>query len=357
MLLFRISALCVLFSLIAAPCCAKIYKYKKDGVWHYTDSPPREMLKESEEMIETGESAPAPTAGGTPLLTEYPARNAIEKATAATVAIKGSLGFGSGFFISKSGHILTNKHVVRTTESREKDEKKFFGRMEGEIEQIKKQFADEKKRLDSQAQKLEKLKSLAENEKTPLRKKSYEDEYTYRKKAYDEWLADYEKRLEQFHSEEKVYRDQRSEYDYGKVVGNLSRSFTIILADNTELHARLVATSSIHDLALLKLDGYQTPALKILDTPSLFPGLGLYAIGSPAKLTNSVTSGVFSGFENDFIQTNAQIYPGNSGGPLVTEFGAVVGINTFKKLTRKFEGLGFAIPIRKALQEFRSHLP
>jgi V8-like Glu-specific endopeptidase len=357
MLLYRIFVLCVLFLLLAVPCCAKIYKYKKDGVWHYTDSPLREMLKQSKEMIETGKSAPAPSPGGTPLLANYPARNAIEKATAATVAIKGGLGFGSGFFISNSGHILTNKHVVRTTGSQEKDEKQFFGRVEGEIDQIKKQFADEKKRLDSRAQKLKELKTLAENEKTASQKKSYEDEYTYRKKEYDEWLADYEKRLEQFHSEEKVYRDQRSEYDYGKVVGNLSRRFTVILADNTELHARLVATSNVHDLALLKLDGYQTPSLKILDTPSLFPGLGLYAIGSPAKLTNSVTSGVFSGFENDFIQTNAQIYPGNSGGPLVTKSGAVVGINTFKKLTRKFEGLGFAIPIRKALQEFKSHLP
>lgn len=357
MFLFRISVLCVLFSLIAAPCCAKIYKYKQDGVWHYTDSPPKEMLKQSEEMVETGKSAPAPTPGGTPLLTDYPARNAVEKATAATVAIKGSLGFGSGFFISRSGHILTNKHVVRTTDKQEKDERQFFGEVEGNIEQMKKGFDDEKKRLDSRAQKLKKLKALADNEKSPQRKKSYADEYAYRKKEYDDWLADYEKRLEQFESKEKVYREQRSQYDYGKVVGNLSRSFTIILADNTELHARLVATSSVHDLALLKLDGYRTPALKATDTSSLFPGLGLYAIGSPAKLTNSVTSGIFSGFENDFIQTNAQIYPGNSGGPLVTESGSVVGINTFKRLTRKFEGLGFAIPIRTALQEFKSHLP
>jgi S1-C subfamily serine protease len=315
------------------------------------------MLNKSKEMIETGKIAPSPIPARAPLLTGYPARSAIEKATAATVAIKGNLGFGSGFFISKYGHILTNKHVVRTTGSREKDERQFFGKLEGEIEQIKKQFTDEKNRLDSRSQQLQKLKSLAENEKARLRKKSYEDEYTYRKKEYDEWLSDYEKRLEQFHSKEKAYRDQRSEYDYSKVVGNLSRSFTIILADNTELHARLIATSTDHDLALLKLDGYQTPSLKIVDTHSLLPGQGLFAIGSPAKLTNSVTSGVFSGFEDEFIQTNAQIYPGNSGGPLVTEFGAVVGINTFKKLTRKFEGLGFAIPIRKALQEFRRHLP
>jgi S1-C subfamily serine protease len=58
-----------------------------------------------------------------------------------------------------------------------------------------------------------------------------------------------------------------------------------------------------------------------------------------------------------FIQTNAQIYPGNSGGPLVTADGRVLGINTFKRLTRKFEGLGFAIPIKVAIDEFAAHLP
>jgi serine protease Do len=74
-------------------------------------------------------------------------------------------------------------------------------------------------------------------------------------------------------------------------------------------------------------------------------------------LQNSVTSGVYSGFEQGFIKTNAQIYPGNSGGPLVCSEGRVLGINTFKMLTHKFEGLGFAIPIETALKEFSTYLP
>lgn len=57
------------------------------------------------------------------------------------------------------------------------------------------------------------------------------------------------------------------------------------------------------------------------------------------------------------MQINAQIYPGNSGGPLVTAQGRVLGINTFKTLTLKFEGLGFAIPIETALREFGLLLP
>ena len=82
----------------------------------------------------------------------------------------------------------------------------------------------------------------------------------------------------------------------------------------------------------------------------------VFAVGSPARLQNSVTSGVFSGFEQGFLQTNAQIYPGNSGGPLVTEKGRVIGINTFKKITHKFEGLGFAIPVTVIWREFEDYL-
>jgi len=52
----------------------------------------------------------------------------------------------------------------------------------------------------------------------------------------------------------------------------------------------------------------------------------------------------------------ARIYPGNSGGPLVSEEGEVLGVNTFKKLTCQYEGLGFAIPVQAALKEFGRYL-
>ncbi len=73
-------------------------------------------------------------------------------------------------------------------------------------------------------------------------------------------------------------------------------------------------------------------------------------------LRNSVAKGVVSGFEVIFVKTGAKSYPGKSGGPLITEDGKVLGINTFKKLTRKFEGLGFAISIDTALSEFKDFL-
>ena len=73
-------------------------------------------------------------------------------------------------------------------------------------------------------------------------------------------------------------------------------------------------------------------------------------------LGDSVSSGVVSGYDNDYIRTDAKIYPGNSGGPLINAEGKVVGINTLKLITHKFEGMGFAIPVRRAFQDFNKYL-
>ncbi len=135
-------------------------------------------------------------------------------------------------------------------------------------------------------------------------------------------------------------------------LAGLNQNFTIYLADNTPLYAYVVEISDNHDLALLKVDGYTTPFLTPGHPFASAQGDPVYAIGNPVKLRNSVTSGVVSGFQGSFVKTNAQIYPGNSGGPLVTAQGRVIGINTFKRLTHKFEGLGFAISITVAMDEF-----
>lgn len=357
MIVLRTALLLMAFLLLSSPCSAKIYKYQKDGVWYYTDSPPKEQVEKSEEIIETGKTAPQPSAGGTTLLKGHIARNTIEKAAAATVAIKTAMGYGSGFFISTSGHIITNKHVIRTTANQTKQVNKFFNKVDSRVEDIEKGLADEKKRMAQYQQELKELKRMAENERDAARKKSFEDEYNFRLKEYNKWKKDYNKRKKKFESQRSQYRTDRGEYSYRNSVANLSRSFTITLVDDTELYVRLLATSKKHDLALLKLDGYTTPALQPGSPYQLAQGDPVYAIGNPAKLRNTVTSGIFSGFEGNFIQTNAQINPGNSGGPLIDPEGQVLGINTKKKVGATLEGLGFAIPIQTALREFSAHLP
>jgi S1-C subfamily serine protease len=352
-----ILVLSAVFLTAVPPCIAKIYKFKKDGVWYYTDTPPKEMLKESEVMVESGKAPAAPSTGRSLLLKDHHARNAIEEAAAATVAVKTALGYGSGFFISDAGHIVTNKHVVRTLETQARKVDTFFDDVDNRLGNIEKRFAEEQERLNDYAAKLDRLRTTADAERDRTRKQSYENEYNYRKKEYESWKADYEKRKKKFEAEKRKYQSGKGNYEYNSSVANLSRSFTIVLVDNTELYVHLVAVSQKHDLALLKLDGYQTPALTPGMPRQLAQGDPVYAIGNPAKLRNTVTSGIFSGFAGSFIQTNAQINPGNSGGPLIDPAGRVLGVNTKKKVGNAIEGLGFAIPIHTVLKEFGSHLP
>lgn len=343
--------------LAVMPCSAKIYKYQKNGTWYYTDTPAEDMPDNSQELETSSQARTRQTKGGRQLLAGFATSNAIERAAAGTIFIKTAFGSGSGFFISDQGHIITNKHVVRVNERASATSDIQFNQVEKRLAEAEEQFANEQRQLRDYLEQLASLARRAESENRPDAKQYYAREHAQRMEYYRQWQADYQKRLERFEEKRKEFEAKRSGYDYSRTVADLAQSFTITLADSSQHYVRLIATSAEHDLALLKLDGYRTPALRPVSAQTLAQGDPVYAIGSPARLQNSVTSGVLSGFEGGYIQTNAQIYPGNSGGPLVTAEGHVLGINTFKRLTRKFEGLGFAIPIHVAIEEFAPHLP
>ena len=349
----------VIMALLILPTAssAKIYKFQKDGNWYFTDTPPEDMPKDSQEMAESGRPAAPSTRGGAALLQNYPARNPIEKAAKATVAIKTTLGYGSGFFISSTGHIITNKHVVRILKQQAKQIDDYFSQVDDRADAIEKQFDAEQRRLDDYQKRLDELQKAAENEANPSAKKSYEDEYRFRKQELDRWKANFHQRKQTFKSQYNQYESKRGDFEYDRSVAALAQTFTVILVDDTQLYAHLVAISENHDLALLKVDVHQTPMLQPGSAYGLAQGDPVYAIGNPAQLRNTVTSGIFSGYEGSYIQTNAQISPGNSGGPLIDPQGNVLGVNTKKKYGGAFEGLGFAIPIEIALREFSSHLP
>ncbi len=133
------------------------------------------------------------------------------------------------------------------------------------------------------------------------------------------------------------------------------------------LDAKLVGEDKDSDLALLKVEGHNFPTLPLGTNRSAHPGQLVVAIGSPSGLQNSVTMGVVSSVWRQadpekpmvYLQTDAPINPGSSGGPLVDLDGYVVGLNTFI-LTESggSEGLGFAIPadaIRFVYQELRKY--
>lgn len=121
------------------------------------------------------------------------------------------------------------------------------------------------------------------------------------------------------------------------------------------LEATLIGTHKESDLALLKVEAHGLPSLALASTRPVYPGELVLAIGSPAGLEGSVTLGMVSSVWRQpdpdlplvYIQTDAAINAGNSGGPLIDLDGNVIGLNTFI-LSRGggSEGLGFAIPAR-----------
>src|SRR5204863_27059 len=108
------------------------------------------------------------------------------------------------------------------------------------------------------------------------------------------------------------------------------------LGDHREYKAKVVGLDPRTDVALLKIEGSNLPALPFGDSDRLEVGEPVMAIGNPFGLEQTVTSGIVSAKErfigsgpyDDFIQTDASVNPGNSGGPLVDTRGTLVGINT-----------------------------
>jgi len=129
------------------------------------------------------------------------------------------------------------------------------------------------------------------------------------------------------------------------------------LGDHSEHEAEVIGLDPRTDVALLKIDARNLPALPFGDSDRLEVGESVMAIGNPFGLEQTVTTGIVSAKErfigsgpyDDFIQTDASVNPGNSGGPLVDTRGTLVGINTaIFSQTGGSVGIGFAIPVNLA---------
>jgi S1-C subfamily serine protease len=136
-----------------------------------------------------------------------------------------------------------------------------------------------------------------------------------------------------------------------------AQGISVSLNDNRRFSASLVGTYPAADLAVLKIDGTQLPALKFADSDDSEVGDWVLAVGNPYNLSSTVTAGIISAKGRDiniinnrnaiesFIQTDAAINPGNSGGALVSTEGEVIGINTaIYSRSGGYSGYGFAIP-------------
>ena len=131
----------------------------------------------------------------------------------------------------------------------------------------------------------------------------------------------------------------------------------VTLADKRELKAKVVGLDKRSDVAVVKVQGSNLPAIKVGDVSQLRVGEWVIAIGSPFGLENTVTAGIVSAKQRDtgdylpFIQTDVAINPGNSGGPLINMRGEVIGINSqIYSRSGGYMGISFSIPMDEAMR-------
>ncbi len=138
-----------------------------------------------------------------------------------------------------------------------------------------------------------------------------------------------------------------------------AKTVTVTLSDHREFAAKVLGSDKASDIAVLKIDAHGLPTVRVGNSDQLHVGDYVLAIGAPFGLEETATAGIVSATERSlpggsyvpFIQTDAAVNPGNSGGPLFDSAGAVVGINS-QIYTRSggYQGVAFAIPINVAEQ-------
>ena len=143
-------------------------------------------------------------------------------------------------------------------------------------------------------------------------------------------------------------------------------SFKVTLNDDTELDATMVGFDAQTDIGVLAVDKTGLKIADFADSEKLVVGEQVVAIGCPGGLEfkNSITSGYISalarpvsssiGYDTECIQTDAAINPGNSGGALFNMQGQVIGINSSKIASTEYEGMGFAVPSKTAVETANS---
>ncbi len=138
-----------------------------------------------------------------------------------------------------------------------------------------------------------------------------------------------------------------------------AKEVTVKLSDHREFKAKVLGADKSSDIAVLKIDAHDLPTVRIGDSDQLGVGDYVLAIGEPFGLEETATAGIVSAKGRSlpgdgyvpFIQTDAAVNPGNSGGPLFDANGAVVGINAqIYTNSGGYQGVSFAIPINLAVQ-------
>ncbi|MFN1834030.1 trypsin-like peptidase domain-containing protein [Balneola sp. MJW-20] len=151
--------------------------------------------------------------------------------------------------------------------------------------------------------------------------------------------------------------------NYHVVEGAVKKGLKVVLNDKREFSAKLVGVDPSTDLAVIKIKAKDLPTSIIGESETVDVGEWVLAVGNPFRLRSTVTAGIVSALGRDvqiiddryriesFIQTDAAINQGNSGGALVNTSGQLIGINTaIASQTGTYQGYGFAVPIDLAIK-------
>lgn len=344
---------------ISAPAVAGVYKYQdENGKWHFTDKPPEDQESTAVSTTTTGSGSASGASKGDLkelLQQKYNPATPIDKASLSVVTVQTKAGSGSGFFITDDGYIITNRHVVRpSTSSQSKDTDQQIKQREEQLAGYKRELKQDKEIVSEQKAKIDKYRSYMESDSAS---ESEKEDYAAYIRRYKRNKENYEARLKSYKAMEKEFKEFKSEYGFSTNISNFSRKFTVLLKDGKKLNARLVKISKDYDLALLKLDRYTTPYLSLARDNYPRQGTKVFAIGSPLGISDALTTGIITKSDRNYLITDARILPGNSGGPLVSEGGTVLGVNTAIVTDRNLaEGLGIAIYSKHIRKEFAREL-
>lgn len=196
-------------------------------------------------------------------------------------------------------------------------------------------------------------------------KTAYMKQYSYGNPFLDYFFGDRGQRREQpvLSSGSGVIISEDGYIVTNNHVIDKAQKIKVVLNDKREYEAELVGTDPATDIALLKVDEEGMPHIKAGNSDKVEVGEWVLAVGNPFNLTSTVTAGIVSAKARNinllkknygieaFIQTDAAVNPGNSGGALVNRKGQLVGINTaIASKTGSFTGYSFAVPVNIAMK-------
>ncbi len=361
-----ITILIFAISCFSLPASADIYKFKdKNGRWQFTDKPVNAdgtpiTSKQISKKSATGKASNNNQASKADLreilFTRFKPATKVDEATLSVVTVQTKVGSGSGFFITDDGYLITNRHVVRpSTSTGWKDREAALQEHKEQLEDYEYRLREDEQSLKGMEQSIDDNQAYIESGRASKSEIKRFNRYVAKYERYKDRYDENNRKFKKIHRE---YKRAESEFGFNSSVSSFSKKFTIILKNGKKYKARLVKVSKNHDLALLKLDKFTTPYLNLARRHRPKQGTKVFAIGSPLGITDSLTTGIVTKSGRDQIFTDAQILPGNSGGPLVNKDGIVLGVNTAViSQNRNADGLGLALYSKLIKDEFRSNLP